>query len=243
VAGIAAAESNNSEGIAGVAWNCKIIPIKAMDKEGSGYYSWIIQAIIWATDHEADVINLSLGGEEPAQSLRDAVRYASENNVIVASAAGNEGSSVRYPAAYDEYCLAVAATDYYPAAYDEYCLAVAATDYDDNWLSWSNSGSEVDVAAPGERIVGPVPTWYWGPGSFPYGYGSGTSASTPHAAGLAALIKSIKPWLTASEIINIICYAADDVNSSQFPGKDKFIGYGRINMEKALVPIKITSSQ
>ncbi len=226
VAGIAAAESNNSEGIAGVAWNCKIIPIKAMDEEGSGYYSWIIQAIIWATDHEADVINLSLGGEEPAQSLKDAVRYASENNVVVASAAGNDGASVLYP-----------------AAYDEYCLAVAATDYDDNWPSWSNSGSEVDVAAPGERIVGPVPTWYWGPGSFPYGYGSGTSAATPHAAGLAALIKSIKPWLTASEIINIICYSADDVNSSQFPGKDKFIGYGRINMEKALVPIKITSSQ
>lgn len=226
VAGIAAAETNNSEGIAGVAWNCKILPIKAMDEEGSGYYSWIIQAIVWAADHDADVINFSLGGDVPAKSLKEAVQYAFEKNIVIAAAAGNDSAAVLYP-----------------AAYDDYCLAVAATDYKDFRPEWSNFGPEVDVAAPGERIVGPVPTWYWAQEAFPYAYGSGTSFSTPQVAGLAALIKSIKPWLKASEIMDIIRYSADDVNSTVYPGKDDYIGYGRLDMEKALVPIIITTSQ
>jgi len=157
--------------------------------------------------------------------LESAVKYAYDNDVVIAAAAGNDSSSVIYP-----------------AAYEAYCLAVAATDYDDMRTDWSNFGPEVDIAAPGERIVGPVPTWYWGPDSLPYAFGEGTSASTAHVTGLAALIKSIKPWLTSSEVMNVIRYSADDVNSSEYPGEDEFIGYGRINMEKALVPIKITSS-
>lgn len=226
VAGIAAAETNNNEGVAGVAWNCKILPIKAMDEEGSGFYSWIIDGIIWAAENGADVINLSLGGDVPAESLETAVRNAFQKNIIIVAAAGNDEASVLYP-----------------AAYDDYCLAVAATDFDDNRPEWSNSGPEVDVAAPGVRVVGTVPTWYWGPGSFPYGFWGGTSMSTPHVAGLVALLKSIKPWLKPSDIMNVIRYSADDVNSTEHPGKDDFIGYGRINMEKALVPIKITRSK
>lgn len=222
VAGIAAAETNNNEGVAGVAWDCKILPVKIMDKEGSGEYSWLIQGIIWAVDNGADVINLSLGGDEPSSSLQSALEYAIEKDVVIVAASGNDGASVLYP-----------------AAYDEYCLAVAATDYNDERLGWSNFGPEVDVAAPGERVVGTVPTWYFGPGSFPYGYGFGTSMATPHAAGLAALLRSLKPFLKASDIMDIIRYSADDVNSAKNPGRDEFIGYGRINMEKALAPIKI----
>ncbi len=225
VAGIAAASTDNGEGIAGVAWNCRVLPIKSMDEEGSGYYSWIIEGIEWAVDNGADVINLSLGGDVPSQGLEDAVRYAFQEGVVVVAAAGNDSDSVLYP-----------------GAYDAYCLAVAATDYDDLRPDWSNFGPEVDVAAPGERILSLVPTWFWEPGAFPYAFGSGTSAATPHAAGLAALIKSIKPWLTVSEIMNVIRYSADDVNSVDYPGNDEYIGYGRINMEKALVPIKITTS-
>lgn len=222
VAGIAAADTNNGEGVAGVAWKCKILPVKVMDKEGTGFYSWVIEATIWAVDNGAQVVNLSLGGDEPAQSLRDAVKYAFEKGAVVVAAAGNDGGAVLYP-----------------AAYDAYCLAVAATDYNDLRTSWSNFGSSVDIAAPGERVAGCVPTWYWGPNSFPYAFSSGTSMSTAHASGLAALIKSIKPWLTAGEIMDVIRYSADDINASQHKGKDEFIGYGRINMEKALVPIKI----
>lgn len=226
VAGIAAAETNNDEGIAGVAWNCKILPVKSMDEEGSGYYSGIEDGIRWAADNGADVINLSLGGDVPAQSLEDAVKYAFAKNVIIVAAAGNDSTSVLFP-----------------AAYDDYCLAVAATDYEDFRPDWSNFGPEVDVAAPGVRVISLVPTWFWGPDSLPYAFGSGTSMSTPHVAGLAALIKGLKPRLKPGEIMNVIRYSADDVNSADNPGKDELIGYGRIDMEKALVPIKITDKK
>jgi len=231
VAGIAAAETNNKEGIAGVAWNCKILPIKVIEADGEGYYSWIIEGIYWAVDNGADVINLSLGGDIADADLKAAVKYAFDENVVIIAAVGNDGGSVLYP-----------------AAYDDYCLAVAATDYNDLRTDWSNFGPEVDVAAPGERIMGPVPTWYptqiWGDFELPpYGYGGGTSAATPHVAGLAALIKSIKPWLNASEIMDIMRYSADDINESEYPGKDEYIGYGRLNMEKALVPTKIKNSK
>lgn len=222
VSGIAAAATDNNEGIAGVAWNCQVLPLKVIDKEGSGLYSWVAEAIIWATDNKADVINLSIGGDEPSLTLESALRYASEKNVIIVAAAGNDNGPVLYP-----------------AAYDNYCLAVAATDYNDTRPDWSNFGPEIDVAAPGVRVVSLVPRWYFGPDSLPYGYGSGTSMAAPHVAGLAALLKSLKPWLKAKEIMDIIRYSCDDVNVSTNKGRDNFIGYGRINMEKALVPIKI----
>ncbi|MFC2163872.1 S8 family peptidase [Acidobacteriota bacterium] len=233
VAGIAAAQTNNSEGIAGVAWNCKILPVKVLDEDGSGSYSWIIDGIRWAADNGAHVINLSLGGTGDSDALRAALVYAVSQGVVCVAAAGNEGDAVLFPAAYDS------------------CIAVAATNYNDERVTFENSiegawesnyGPEIDVAAPGERILSCVPTWFFGPGSIPYAYGFGTSASTPHVAGLAALITDLKPWLSVDQIMKVIQYTADDVNSGTDPGKDEYLGYGRINMEKALVPIKITSA-
>jgi subtilisin family serine protease len=227
VAGIAAAETNNNEGIAGVAWNCKLLPVKVMH-EGDpawGKYTWIADGIRWAADEGADVINMSFGGTSGSALLMEALNYAKASGVVCVASAGNEDTFV-----------------YYPAAYDEYCIAVAATDYNDERPWWSNPGPEVDVAAPGEDIISCAPTWYWGPGSFPYGYADGTSQAAPHVAGLAALIKDLKPWLRPDEIMDIIRYTAEDVNSGQSPGFDEFIGYGRINMETALVPIKLASS-
>lgn len=222
VASVAAAETNNREGIAGVAWSSKILPVKVMDENGEGDYSELIAGIKWAADNGASVINLSLGGDEPSISLRNSLKDAHDKGVVIVAATGNDSASVLYP-----------------AAYDDYCLAVAATDYEDLHVDWSNFGSQVDVAAPGVRIVGAVPTWYWGPGSFPYAFGSGTSLSTPQVAGLAALLKALKPWLTVAEIMDVIRYSADDVNAKEHPGRDDYLGYGRLNMEKALVPIKI----
>jgi len=224
VAGIAAAETNNTEGIAGVAWNCKLLPVKVLDENGDGYMSWIADGIRWAADEGADVINMSFGGPSEAGILAEALNYAKAAGVVLVASAGNEEDSV-----------------FYPAAYDEYCIAVAATDYNDERPWWSNPGPEVDVAAPGVRIISCSPTWYWGPGSFPYGYGEGTSQAAPHVAGLAALIKDLKPWLRVDEIMDIIRYTADDVNSGTSPGFDEFIGYGRINMDRALVPIKLAT--
>jgi thermitase len=218
-AGIAAADTDNGIGIAGVAWNCKVLPVKVTEADGTGYYSWLIDGIIWATDQGADVINLSLGGDVDDPFLEDACKYAFDRGVVLAAAAGNDASSVLYP-----------------AAYDKYVLAVAATDYNDEPADFSNFGPEVDVAAPGIYILGPAPQWYVGEEYLPYLFASGTSEATPHVAGMAALIKSLKPELKAADIMNIIRYTADDVNRSTLPGRDDHIGYGRINMERALVP-------
>jgi subtilisin family serine protease len=226
VAGIAGAETNNNEGIAGVAWKCKILPVKVAAKDGTFDMAKISEGIKWAADNGADVINLSLQSNAASQTLRDALSYAYDKNIVIVAAAGNSGAAVTYPAAYDSYCLAVAATDYNDA----------------RWPS-SNYGSEIDVAAPGVKIYSTAPQWLVGADQVPYKFWDGTSMAAPHVAGLAALIKSIKPWLKASEIMDIIRYSADDVNADKYPGKDEYIGYGRINMEKALVPLKITKKE
>jgi subtilisin family serine protease len=109
---------------------------------------------------------------------------------------------------------------------------------------WESSfGPEIDVAAPGYEIVSTVPTWYFGPGSFPYGIGDGTSFAAPYVAGLAALIKSVKPNLTADQIMKIIRFAADDVNYVNNFGPDIYLGYGRIDMDRSLVPRVIETSK
>lgn len=232
VAGIAAAETNNGEGIAGVAWDCKILPVKVADNTGTVLVSTEIDGIAWAVQNGAHVINLSLGGPGASQAELDAIRNATNNGVVVVAAAGNNGVGTDYPAAYDE------------------CMAVAATDFDDLRPSWSNYGPEIDVAAPGDTIFSLYPTNLVSPPFLPYAWADGTSASTPQVAGLAALIISIKGdvlsddqgILSVEDVLNIIRYTADDVNSATNPGRDDFIGYGRINMEKALVPIIISSS-
>jgi thermitase len=220
VAGIAAADTNNAEGIAGVARNCKILPVKVAGSDGTGYYSWIIDGIIWAVDQGADVINLSMGGDIDDPFLEDACAYAFDRGVVVVASAGNEfGGPVLYP-----------------AAYDSYVLAVAATDYSDQPADFSSAGPQVDVAAPGVYILGPAPQWYVGKGNLPYVFASGTSQAAPHVSGMAALIKSLKPELKLADVMKIIRYTADDVNASVARGRDDHIGYGRINMERALVP-------
>ena len=193
-----------------------------MDKDGEGLYSWVIQGIDYAVSQGVQVINLSLGGSEASEALETAVRNAYLQNIPVIASAGNDSDAVLYP-----------------AAYDAYVLAVAATDYNDVRPEWSNTGPEIDVAAPGDVVISCVPTWYFGPGSIPYGIGSGTSFACPHAAGMVALLLTQKSWLTADDVMNILRYTADDVNSADHPGVDEYIGYGRINMDTAMVPIKI----
>jgi subtilisin family serine protease len=94
--------------MAGVCWSCQIMPIKVLDAEGNGYDSDIAKGIVWAVQHGAKVINLSLGGPDTSKVLNDAVAYATMNSVLVVAAAGNEGDSVpQYPAALGDV-LAVA---------------------------------------------------------------------------------------------------------------------------------------
>jgi subtilisin family serine protease len=233
VAGIIAAATNNSEGIAGVAWNCRILPGKVISADGEGDYSWLIEALIWAADYtsgqaKVQVINMSLGGEEPSQALEDALKYAYNKGIVLVAAAGNHSAP-------EEPTFVL-----YPAAYDQYCLAVGASDYNDQIADFSNYGAQLDVTAPGVWILSTIPIAQTEPGYLPYAFASGTSMSAPHVAGFAALLKSTKPWLTPADIMKIIKYTPDDINSADYPGRDDYAGYGRINTERATAPHRIT---
>jgi len=113
VAGIIAAATNNTEGIAGVAWNCRLLPGKIITAEGEGDYSDLIEALVWAADYTSGqarvgVINLSVGGEEPASSLEEALEYAFNKGIVLVAATGNDAEPgipypVLYPAAYDQF--------------------------------------------------------------------------------------------------------------------------------------------
>ncbi len=231
VAGIIAAEANNGLGISGVNWNVRILPIKVFNRNALGQTSWVANGIIYAATHGARVINMSLGGRDVIvnQTLELAVKFAYDQNVVMVAAAGNDGiAGVWYPAAYKPYVLAAAASDQ-----NDRRVTLDATG--DKW--GSNTGPEVDVAAPGLDIIS---TWPFGlfqrghPGFPGYVYDWGTSMSTAFVSGLAALIVSYRPDLTNRDVMAIIRWSADDVNSATLPGRDEEMGFGRVNAARAL---------
>lgn len=211
VAGIIASDTNNREGVAGITWYNKIMPVKAMSAEGVGTTFEIAKGIIWAVDHGADVINLSLGNYQPSSLLKEAVDYAYDKNVVLISAAGNENTS--QPS--------------YPSAYPE-VLSVAAVNYTGQRAPFSNYGDYIDVTAPGVQI----PSTYF---NQQYAALSGTSMAAPHAAGLAGLLLSANPDLTNREVIDIIKNTAYDLGT---PGTDSDFGSGLIDVKNALEDVQ-----
>jgi uncharacterized repeat protein (TIGR01451 family) len=208
VAGIAGAEMNNGQGIAGMAAASRLMIVKVLDQYGVGWYSDIAQGIVYAVDNGASILNLSLGGTQPSEILQAAVDYAHSRGVLVVAAAGNDGTSVLYPAA----C--------------EHALAVAATDMYDQHPSFSNHGPQVDAAAPGVDIYS---TWPWRDG---YWTQYGTSMAAPNVSGLAALIRSRRYTLDQEEVTHVITRAALDVET---PGWDPYTGWGRIDAQAAML--------
>lgn len=216
VAGIAAAATNNGIGVAGIAWQAQVMPVKVLDQYGTGWYSDIAAGILYAVDNGARIVNLSLGGESASETLCAAVGYAWNRNALVVAAAGNTGGGVLYPAA----CA--------------HALAVAATDQNDARASFSNHGPQVDVAAPGVDIYS---TWcrqndYLQTclGNY-YFTKSGTSMATPHVSGLAALVWSLWPEWTNDQAAQHIRHAAVDLGE---PGWDEWYGWGRIDAYRAV---------
>lgn len=207
VTGIIAANVNNNEGVAGLSWYNKVMPVKVLDNSGTGSTYTVAEGIIWATDHGAKVINMSLGNYAKADFLHDAVKYAADHDVVLISASGNDNTN----------------RPGYPAAYPE-VLAVASTNEDGTRSSFSNYGDYIDVAAPGASIASTYP----GSG---YAALSGTSMASPHVAALAGLIRSINPHLTNVQVMNIIRGTALDLGEK---GKDRYFGYGQIDVAKAL---------
>lgn len=206
VAGIAAAETNNAEGIAGVSWGSKIMPVKVLDEFGYGWYSDIAAGIVYAVDNGAHIINLSLGGEESSETMLAAVEYANEKNVLVVASTGNTGEGVLYPAAYPPV------------------MAVGASNEFDLRPSFSNYGTEVDLVAPGVEIYS---TWYRGN----YFSKSGTSMAVPHVSGVAALLLSQRPELSTEQLAEILCASALDIGPA---GVDPYSGCGRLEAHQAL---------
>lgn len=207
VSGIIGATVNNDEGVAGVSWYNKIMPVKVLDNSGAGSTYSVAQGIIWATDHGAKVINMSLGNYAKADFLHDAIKYAYERDVVLIAASGNDNTD----------------RPGYPAAYPE-VFAVAATNNRKEKASFSNFGDYIDVAAPGDSIASTYP------GS-QYAALSGTSMASPHVAALAGLIRSVNPDLSNQEVMEIMRQSAVDLGP---PGKDIYFGYGEIDIDKAL---------
>ena len=222
VAGIAAAETNNNNGVAGVSWGSKIMPIKVLDSDGLGSYLQIASGIRWAADNGADIINLSVGGASPSFILEDAVNYAYSAGCLLVAAAGNESGPILYP-----------------AAYDDYVMAVGAVGHEDEHASYSNTGYSLDVAAPGGNPTDSsdsdpnhwIASTYWQGSGYSYAMIVGTSQACPHVAGLAALVWSVNTALTNDGVQSIIETTAVDLGS---PGWDETFGWGRINAAAAV---------
>ncbi len=212
VASIAAASGNNGVGLAGVAWNVKIMPVKVLANNGSGSYSGIANAVIWAVDQGADIINMSLGGNSYSQTLQDAITYAHNLGAVVIAAAGNgyeSGNAPNYPAA------------------NNHVIGVGATTQSNTCASFSTTGYFVDIAAPGVSIVGA----YLRSKGYSYVYMSGTSMATPYVAGLAALLLSVDDTLTPDEVQAFLANTAVDLGDA---GRDDIFGAGRIDAASAV---------
>ncbi|WP_232699243.1 S8 family peptidase [Brevibacillus daliensis] len=207
VAGIIAARTNNRDGIAGISWNSKIMPIKAIGADGSGTALDIAIGIEWAVDHGAKVINLSVGNYAPSAALKQACTYANQKNVVLVAATGND--STDQPS--------------FPAAYPE-VIGVGAVDNKNQLAEFSNYGAPVSVVAPGVDI----PSTYI---YKDYAALSGTSMACPHVAAIASLIRSVNPALSVTEIREIMEKTAKDLGE---PGHDTLYGHGFVNVKQAL---------
>ena len=208
VAGIIGAR-DNGQGVIGVAPEAELYAVKVLDSAGSGSWSAVAAGINWAVANNMKVINMSLGGTEASQAVADAVAAAAAAGVLVVSAAGNSGccNTVLYPAKHAG------------------SMAIAAVDQLDNWATFSSTGTEVDVAAPGVTILSTVPTGICSLCD-PSGYKSlsGTSMASPHVAGVGALL--ISRGRSRAQSWSLITGTAKDKGTAGF---DNYFGWGRVD--------------
>ncbi|MBD3286738.1 S8 family serine peptidase [candidate division WOR-3 bacterium] len=235
VAGTVAQATNNGIGTAGMAPDCRLMPVQVLDYAGSGYDTEIAAGITWAADNGADVINLSLGGDPgiPSEVERTAIQYAvNTKGVVVVAAAGNLGvDELSYPGGFEE------------------CIGVAACDYNNELSYYSQHGDGLDISAPGGDVTVDKNNDGYYDGvlqctyvvcsdeyndaevdNFEYKFWQGTSMASPHVAGLAALLLS--NGVTGVNSVKATMYStADDLGD---PGYDTRYGYGMINPVAAL---------
>lgn len=204
VAGIIAANTNNGVGIAGIAPNVKIMPIKAVGAGGEGEEEHLGQGIEYAVDHGADIIVLSLGLHLYSPYLMDIVNDAESKGVLLVAATGNLGDTVMYPAAYPSV------------------VAVGGATITNMYKPESNFGPEVDLLAPWH-----VYTTNKGGG---YTYKEGTSMAAPQAAAVAALMLGLNPELTPGDLRERLYQSAEPMESGWNPKS----GYGLLRADRAV---------
>ena len=216
VAGIIGARGNNGVGTAGVDWNVRLLPLKFLNSNGDGNTADAADAIDYAANAGARVVNASWGGPSFSFALYKAIKNAAARGVLVVAAAGNEGqssdSSPQYPAAYDLPNI----------------VSVAATDPQDSLVDFSNYGVRtVDLAAPGEDIYSTVPRRN---GVSGYSYYSGTSMATPFVSGAAALYMARNPAAQAAQTRDAILQSVDPLPALA----GRVATGGRLDLAKAL---------
>lgn len=222
VSGTIAALTNNGKGVAGITWGgsngMKIMPVRILDYDGAGTASWIAKGIVYAVDHGANILNMSLGGGGNSTILEQAVDYAYGNGVIIVCASGNESAPVLYPAAYDS------------------TLAIGAVGPSMNRANYSNYGPEVDFVAPGgdssnipDSLI--LSTVYTVNGGNDYNYMAGTSMAAPHVSGVIAILMS-QGYTGVDEIYDLLKDTSIDLG---LPGHDDFYGWGLVQAYDALL--------
>lgn len=215
VAGITAAADNNI-GVIGVGPKIDLYAVKVLNRRGSGYLSDVIEGLNWSIQNNMQVINMSLGTSIDSPSFHEAIQKVYQAGIVQIVAAGNNGATVNYPAAYPEV------------------IAVSATDQNDNLASWSSRGPEVDLSAPGVSIY----STYKGQ---TYQTLSGTSMAAPHVTGAAALVLTTPVGaydLDADglwdpiEVYNKLTATAEDLGLF---GRDDLYGFGLVDAEAAVI--------
>ncbi|MBU1692973.1 MAG: S8 family serine peptidase [Verrucomicrobia bacterium] len=214
VASVLGANANNGTLVAGVDWNCRIMPVKVLNSANNGLYSWWADGIDWAVANGAKVINLSAGGFDSDITLSNAIMDAIAQGVIFVTITHNDySSSIRFPGRMNA------------------CITVGATNTNDTRASFSNYGSAIDLVAPGNNIplvskAGLISNNWWG-----------TSFSAPQVAGVAALLCGFYPELTQAQACALLTAGADDQvgNAQDTPGFDNYYGWGRLNAYNTLV--------
>ncbi|WP_277188003.1 S8 family peptidase, partial [Caballeronia sp. BR00000012568055] len=230
VAGIIAAKSNNGTGVAGTAFNAKILPVRALGRCG-GFTSDINDAIIWASGgsvpgvpnnpNPAKVINLSLSGAgQCSKTAQDAIDIARNNGAVVVQAAGND---------------AIDASQKYATPECQGEIVVGATNSSGERTSFSNFGSLVNLMAPGAYILSTWNAGPKGPEGESYGYMDGTSQATPHVAGVVALLLEKDPTLTLDQIRRYLMSTVTPMTGRCLEG----CGAGLVNADKALASLPI----
>ncbi|MGE3107615.1 MAG: S8 family serine peptidase [Phycisphaerales bacterium] len=211
-AGLIAAATNNEQGIAGISWRARIMPVKVANTFGMSSESQCANGLIWATDHGASIASISLGFAQGSSFFADAVRYAIDRNVLVCASSGNTpGVPIFYPARFPRVA------------------AVGATNNRDELATFTTTGPEMFMCAPGIDIL---TTWDTNLNPNGYEFASGTSFACPIVAGVASLVIAADRTLTAEQTRFVLLLTANDLGPV---GRDDSFGWGRVNARDAVL--------